>query len=166
MLRIFTFFTIFFLVTFTFAQEQAKTEELSMMPQWQLYNEAGQLVKSSDFLGKPLVIHFWATWCPYCKKLQPGLDRLYKKYQADGLQMIAVSIREDEGAKPQKELDSRGMSFKTLIKGNEMARNLFDVSGTPTTVFIDKAGHIVISTSISDPDDPRLEKTVKYIVEN
>ena len=59
MLRILTFFTVIFLTTLSFAQD-----------------EAGQLVKSSDFLGKPLVIHFWATWCPYCKKLQPGLDKL------------------------------------------------------------------------------------------
>ena len=166
MLRILTFFTVIFLTTLSFAQDEAKTAKLPMMPQWQLYNEAGQLVKSSDFLGKPLVIHFWATWCPYCKKLQPGLDKLYQKYQADGLQMIAVSIREDEGARPQKELDNRGMSFKTLINGDDMARNLFNVSGTPTTVFIDKAGHVVGSTRISKPDDPRLEKIVKYIVEN
>tara|TARA_R110002167_G_scaffold10926_2_gene48894 strand:+ start:127 stop:627 length:501 start_codon:yes stop_codon:yes gene_type:complete len=164
MLRIFTFLTVILFTTFCFAQEQVKTTELSKMPAWQLYNEAGQLVKSSDFLGKPLVIHFWATWCPYCKKLQPGLDSLYKKYQAEGLQMIAISIREDDGARPQKELDSRGMSFKTLINGDDLGRDLFHVKGTPTTVFIDKTGNIVGSTSISDPDDPRLEKIVKYIV--
>lgn len=166
MLRIITFFTLIFFTTLTFAQVAPETDELPLMPQWQLYNEEGLLVKSSDFLGKPLVIHFWATWCPYCKKLQPGLDKLYQKYQADGLQMIAVSIREDEGATPQKELDSRGMSFKTLINGTDMARHLFNVNGTPTTVFIDKTGHIVGSTRTSDPSDPRLEKIVDYIVEN
>ncbi len=166
MLRIFTFLTVIFLTTFIFAQEKTKTEELPMMSQWQLYNEAGQLVKSSDFQGKPLVIHFWATWCPYCKKLQPGLDTLYRKYQADGLQMIAISIREDEGATPQKELDGRGMSFKTLITVAAAAKNLFSVTGTPTTVFIDNTGHVVGSTSISDPDDPRLVTIVKYIVDN
>jgi len=166
MLRIFTFFTVIFFTTIALAQENAKTETLPMMPQWQLYDGAGQLVKSSDFLGKPLVIHFWATWCPYCKKLQPGLEKLYQKYQGDGLQMIAVSLREDEGATPQKALHSRGMTFKTLIKGDDVGMNLFSVSGTPTTVFIDKAGYIIGSTSTSEPDDPRLEKIVKYIVEN
>lgn len=167
MLRIFTFFTFILLTTISLAQEDAATTaELPMMPEWQLYNEAGQLVKSSDFLGKPLVIHFWATWCPYCKKLQPGLEKLYQKYQADGLQMIAISLREDKGATPQKELDSRGITFKTLINGDDVGMNLFNVSGTPTTIFIDKAGHVIGSTSVSEPDDPRLEKTVKYIVES
>jgi thiol-disulfide isomerase/thioredoxin len=166
MLRIFTFFTVIFFTAFAFSHGETTTEKLPMMPQWQLYNEAGQLVKSSDFLGKPLVIHFWATWCPYCKKLQPGLEKLYQKYQADGLKMIAISLREDEGATPQQELDSRGMTFKTLIKGHDVGIKLFGVSGTTTTIFIDKAGHVISSTRISEPDDPRLEKTVKYIVEN
>jgi thiol-disulfide isomerase/thioredoxin len=166
MLRIFTFFTVIFFTAIVFAQDKAKTEVLPEIPQWQLYNEAGQLVKSSDFLGKPLVIHFWATWCPYCKKLQPGLEKLYQKYQADGLQMIAVSIREDEGAEPQKELESRGMTFKTLIKGHDVGMHMFSVSGTPTTIFIDRTGHVVSSTRISDPNDPRLEEIVKYIVKN
>jgi cytochrome c biogenesis protein CcmG/thiol:disulfide interchange protein DsbE len=154
-----------FFTSVAFSHGEKATEEFPMMPQWQLYNEAGQLVKSSDFVGKPLVIHFWATWCPYCKKLQPGLEKLYQKYQADGLQMIAISLREDEGATPQKELDRRGMTFKTLIKGHEVGLNLFGVSGTPTTIFIDKTGHIISSTRISAPDDPRLEEIVKYIVE-
>jgi cytochrome c biogenesis protein CcmG/thiol:disulfide interchange protein DsbE len=46
--------------------------------------------------------------------------------------------------------------------------NLFSVSGTPTPtkVFIDKSGHIIVSTSTSGPDDPRLEKVIKYILEN
>ena len=166
MLRIFTFFTVIFFTTIVFSKEKATTEKLPIMPQWQLYNEAGQLVKASDFVGKPLVIHFWATWCPYCKKLQPGLEKLYQKYQADGLQMIAVSIREDEGARPQKELESRGMTFKTLIKGHDVGMDLFRVSGTPTTIFIDRTGHIISNTRISEPDDPRLEEVVKYILEN
>lgn len=141
----------------TVAQEDSKA------PTWQLQTEQGQVVKSSDFEGKPLIIHFWATWCPYCKKLQPGLDRLYKKYQKDGLELISISIREDDGAKPQSVLDARGLNLKTVINGEKVAE-LFEVPGTPTTIFIDKKGNIIAQTQSSDPDDPRLEQAVKYIV--
>jgi thiol-disulfide isomerase/thioredoxin len=154
-----------FLLLFSFhlfAQEQVA---LTSAPDWQLVTEAGEQINSTDFAGKPLIIHFWATWCPYCKKLQPGLDRLYKSYQADGLQLIAVSFWEDEGATPQAELIERGMSFKTVVNGDQVARNLFAVKGTPTTVFIDKNGRIVASTRISDPEDPRLETLVKLLLE-
>jgi thiol-disulfide isomerase/thioredoxin len=157
---------IFSLAIFGLAQAEqpVPVKELHVAPQWQLQNEAGDVVKSVDFAGKPLIIHFWATWCPYCKKLQPGLDRLYKKYQSDGLQLIAISFWEDEGATPQAELVERGMSFSTVIDGDHVARNLFGVKGTPTTVFVDKSGKILAMTRISDPEDPRLEAAVKSLL--
>jgi cytochrome c biogenesis protein CcmG/thiol:disulfide interchange protein DsbE len=82
--------------------------------------------------------------------------------------MIAVSLKEGEGATPQKELDSTGISFKIFINGDDVGMNLFSVSGTPTPtkVFIDKSGHIIVSISTSGPDDPRLENVIKYILEN
>jgi cytochrome c biogenesis protein CcmG/thiol:disulfide interchange protein DsbE len=159
---VFSFIFPLLLCVQLFAQEQ---EALSKAPQWQLFTEAGKQVNSSDFAGKPLIIHFWATWCPYCKKLQPGLDKLYKTYQSEGLQLIAVSFWEDEGATPQAELVARGLSFDTVVKGDDVARKGFAVKGTPTTVFIDKNGYIVASTRISDPEDPRLERMVKLLLE-
>jgi thiol-disulfide isomerase/thioredoxin len=148
----------------SFANAIPKDAEWLEAPHWQLYNEAGQLIESTDFAGKPLIIHFWATWCPYCKKLQPGLDKLYKKYQADGLQLIAISFREDEGATPQAVLEERGMSFSTVVNGGQVAKDLFAVTGTPTTIFIDRLGRIVTTTRVSDPDDPRLEKIIKGLL--
>lgn len=162
MLRI-LFFT-FLLTSINFANAGPSDGERLEAPQWQLYNEVGDLVKSSDYAGKPLIIHFWATWCPYCKKLQPGLDKLYKKYQADGLQLIAISFREDEGVTPQAVLEERGMSFSTVVNGDRVAQNLFGVKGTPTTIFIDKNGRIITSSRVSDPDDPRLEKIIKVML--
>lgn len=158
------------LLTLTFSgdglgQSTADNSVLPLAPAWTLYNEAGTEVQSTEFAGKPLILHFWATWCPYCKKLQPGLDKLYRKYRGQGLQMIAVSIMEDEGAKPQAELDVRGMSFNTLIKGEKIAR-LFHMQGTPTTVFINSQGQVVASTRLSDPEDPRLEQVAKSLLNN
>jgi thiol-disulfide isomerase/thioredoxin len=157
--------TIVFFLVFSFYISAQDQPVLTSAPDWQLFTETGKEIKSSDFAGKPLIIHFWATWCPYCKKLQPGLDKLYKTYQTDSLQLIAVSFWEDEGATPQAELEARGMSFETVINGDHVARNLFAVKSTPTTVFIDKYGRIVASTRISDPEDPRLEAMVKLLLE-
>ncbi|MFQ3235502.1 MAG: cytochrome c biogenesis protein CcmG/thiol:disulfide interchange protein DsbE [Paraglaciecola sp.] len=156
------------LLTLTFSgkgegRSTGNTSVLRTAPAWSLYNEAGTEVQSTEFAGKPLILHFWATWCPYCKKLQPGLDKLYRKYRTEGLQMIAVSIMEDEGATPQAELDTRGMSFNTLIKGEKIAR-LFHVQGTPTTVFINSQGQVVASTRLSDPNNPGLEKVINSLL--
>lgn len=158
------FISILFFISL-FVITAAPAQEVEQAPEWQLSTETGELVKSSDFAGKPVIIHFWATWCPYCKKLQPGLDRLYKAYADQGLQMIAISFWEDEGATPQAALDARGHSFKTVVDGDHVARQLFGVKGTPTTVFIDKKGNIIARTRISDPNDERLEKVVKLLLQ-
>ncbi|WP_232283292.1 TlpA family protein disulfide reductase [Paraglaciecola sp. T6c] len=142
----------------------ASAAPLKMAPNWSLQDADGNQVSSTDFAGKPLIIHFWATWCPYCKKLQPGLERLYVKYQQQGLQMIAISLREDEDAKPQEALNARGMTFKTLVNGDQVAMDKFYVRGTPTTFFINAKGQVVVATQLSDPHDPRLEQVVKSIL--
>ena len=128
-----------------------------------LSTESGEVISLSDYKGKPLVLHFWATWCPYCKKLQPGLDKLYLKYQKQGLEMVAVSFWEEVGATPQAELLKRGMHFTTLVNGDNVAK-LFEVKGTPTTLFINKSGEILWKTSNSDPNNPKLEQAIQAII--
>lgn len=159
------YFVYSLLIASTLLSAQVTAKEPEKAPEWELKTEAGEVVKSSDFAGKPVIVHFWATWCPYCKKVQPGLDKLYQAYGDQGLQIIAISFWEDEGATPQAVLDERGHTFKTLVNGDHVARQLFGVQGTPTTVFIDKDGNIVAKTRISDPDDERLEKVVQLLLE-
>lgn len=156
--------SVFVLLAFSANAEEGKKRS-HQAPAWELYDESNHPIRSSDFDGKPLILHFWATWCPYCKKLQPGLDRLHKKYEKDGLQLVAISFWEDEGATPQAVLRERGLTFKTAVNGDKVAKELFGVKGTPTTFFIDAKGTIIAKTRISDPDDPRLEKVVKLILD-
>ena len=83
-------------------------------PDFTLKDASGEDVSLSDYRGKVVILHFWATWCPYCKRLQPGLDALYKKYQQDGVELLGISFSEDADADPQGTLDKRGHKFKTL----------------------------------------------------
>jgi len=128
-----------------------------------LSTELGQVISLSDYKGKPLVLHFWATWCPYCKKLQPSLDKLYIKYQTQGLEMVAISFWEEDGADPQAELSKRGMNFITLINGDNIAKQ-YGVKGTPTTFFINSSGEVLYKSTNSDPDNPKLEQAVQAII--
>jgi cytochrome c biogenesis protein CcmG/thiol:disulfide interchange protein DsbE len=124
-------------------------------PDFNLADEEGRQVSLSDYAGSPLVLHFWASWCPYCKKLQPGLDALAIEYEKSGIVLLGINFREDEGVNPQAVLRQRGMHFKTLVRGDEAARS-YAVRGTPTTFFIDSQGHTVGVTNTSDPNDPVL----------
>ena len=133
-------------------------------PPFSLPDAEGKQVSLSDFQGKPLVLHFWASWCPYCRKLQPGLERLSLKYRDQGLIVLGVSFREDEGVQPQAVLKRRGHTFKTLVDGDEVA-SAYGVRGTPTTIFITRQGKIVGVTNSSDPADPILERLSTAILE-
>ncbi|XOV79007.1 MAG: TlpA family protein disulfide reductase [Aestuariibacter sp.] len=129
------------------------------MPDWQLYTQSGEKLEYQKLQGKPLLLHFWATWCPYCKKLQPGLERLRQKYQSQGLQVIGISFNEDQGVKPQDTLSNRGINFVTAVDGDQLAREM-GVMGTPTTYFVYADGTILTVTNTSNPNDPLLERAV------
>jgi thiol-disulfide isomerase/thioredoxin len=55
-----------------YGKTQAKPEPLLPAPQWQLLDANGQAVSSKGYEGQPLVIYFWAIWCPYCQKSPLG----------------------------------------------------------------------------------------------
>jgi cytochrome c biogenesis protein CcmG/thiol:disulfide interchange protein DsbE len=132
-------------------------------PDWTLKYADGESVSLSDFRGKPVLLHFWATWCPYCKRLQPGLNQLYTKYHDQGLEIIGISYREEDGAMPQAVLDERGIVFPTAVNGEDVAAS-YGVKGTPTNVFIDRQGNITKVIADSDPENPEFEAGVLAII--
>jgi cytochrome c biogenesis protein CcmG/thiol:disulfide interchange protein DsbE len=143
----------------------AATTEATAAPAFSLQNEAGATVSLSDFAGKPVVLHFWATWCPYCKKLQPGLVRLKLANKDSDLVILGISFNEDEGAAPAQTLIDRGIDLDTVVNGDKTAQD-YGVQGTPTTVFINRQGEIVWQTNISDPNHPDLDKAVAFIIKD
>lgn len=132
-------------------------------PDWTLKDSLGEEVSLKDYRGKILILHFWATWCPYCKKVQPGLDKLYLEYKTQGVELLGISLREDEEANPQQSLIDRGHHFKTLLNGEKIAAT-YQVSGTPTTYFIDRQGQLKAVTHTSDPNDPGLREAIEYLL--
>jgi cytochrome c biogenesis protein CcmG/thiol:disulfide interchange protein DsbE len=152
----FSYIAFLFTVSFTIdAKEMAKP--------WQLKTQSGEVISLEQYKNTPIILHFWATWCPYCKKLQPTLVELQKKYQSQGVELISISFNEDDGALPQDEINHRGYSFITAVMGEEVAER-YGVRGTPTTFFINRKNEIIFKTSSSDITDPRLDLALKEII--
>ena len=128
-----------------------------------LLDAKGNKVKLSDYRGKIVVLHFWATWCPYCKRLQPGLEKLVESYADNEVVLLGVSFSEGPSAQPQKELELRGHKFTTLLNGEAVAKQ-FKVKGTPTTVFINQQGEKVSFTTTANPDAPMLKNTIEHML--
>ena len=159
--------TIFGLIAFVFmipsSNSLETTENVKLAPNFALADPQGKVHQWLEYKGKPTIIHFWATWCPYCKKLQPGLEKLRVDYSDSDLQILGISFNEDEGADPAQTLMERGIQFPTLVKG-ESAAKAYGVPGTPTTVFINRRGEVVWVTNISDPNNQKLKQAVDYIL--
>lgn len=134
---------------------------------WTLNNLNGTPVTLSDYQGQPVLLVFWATWCPYCKKLLPGIQSLHEKYGSgkygkNGLKIIAVNIREDW--KPKVYWRNHEYTFDSVLEGDKVAE-LYGVSGTPGLVFIEPSGKILSVKSFSDPEHPLLEKFASHFVQ-
>ncbi|MBA6287516.1 TlpA family protein disulfide reductase [Colwellia sp. MB3u-4] len=155
--------TLLVLLFFTLNANAAETTVAPQAPAWQLKTQYGDTISSAQFDGQATILHFWATWCPYCKVLQPKLVELEKKYQQQGVKLVAISFNEDDGVLPQDELAARGYSFPTAVHGDEVA-SLYGVSGTPTTFFINKHKQVIFKYTSADTSDPRLELAVQAIV--
>lgn len=134
---------------------EAQNKQFYAGEDWQLVNLKGEAVRLSDYQGQPVLLIFWATWCPYCKKLLPGIEKLHQKYHHQGLKVIAVNIREDW--KPKVYWRNHEYTFDAVLDGDKVAE-LYGVRGTPGIVFIAPDGKVLGVQSFSDPEHPLLEK--------
>ncbi len=136
-------------------ESSSKTQSAYQDKDWTLNNLAGEAVTLSDFQGRPTLLVFWATWCPYCKKLLPGIAELNDKYESQGLKVLAVNIYEDW--KPDVYWRNHEYTFDTVLEGDAIAAH-YGVKGTPSLIFIAPSGEVIDRDSFSDPKHPKLEK--------
>lgn len=111
-------------------------------PDFSLKNLDGSTLTLSDYRGqKPVILDFFATWCPNCQRDMPRLSRWYDKYK-DQVEVIGIDLRENKG-KVQKFIDSRNISFPIVLDPNGRVANSYGIRYTNTHFLIDIDGNIV-----------------------
>jgi thiol-disulfide isomerase/thioredoxin len=129
----------------TGATAAAVVQELPVLrqaPEWTLKDVDGREVKAGDFKGKVVIVDFWATWCPPCRKEIPDYVALQEKYRARGLVILGFSVDE----LPPEEVKAFGEQFKVnypLVMADGYTVEAFGgIEGLPTAFVIDRAGKI------------------------
>lgn len=102
----------------------------------------GRYIRLSDYRGKVILINFWATWCPPCRKEIPDLIRLQREYRSRGLQVIGVTYPPQKLAEVRRFVRRLRVNYPVAL-GSQQTMLLFSRSETlPTTVVIGTDGRI------------------------
>ncbi|MBQ9238565.1 MAG: TlpA family protein disulfide reductase [Treponema sp.] len=101
-------------------------------------------VRLSDFRGKPVIINFWASWCPPCRSEMPDFDAAYKQY-GDAIVFLMINLTDgshETMARAQSYVDKQRYSFPVYFDTEAQAAIAYDIRTLPQTYFIDRAGHV------------------------
>ena len=134
------FFFMLFIGIFMNVISLYKAQELNKQ---ELTIRTHKLIDASTYVvpnDKPLMLHFWATWCPICKAESDNIERLSHHYN-----VVTVAVNSGTDYEIKKYLNERGLTFKVINDKNSSLAKHFNVNVFPTTFIYDKNKKLVFS---------------------
>ncbi len=123
---------------------ESSSSATATAPDFTVYTGDGTPVKLSDFRGKPVVLNFWASWCPPCKAEMPDFDAAYQKYpQVQFLMVNATDGSRETVESAQAHVTEQGYSFPVFFDTELSASIAYQATALPCTYFIDENGNLV-----------------------
>ena len=124
----------------------------------------GNSVALSDFLGRPVLLNFWATWCAPCREEIPLLKTIHADSQWQNEELVILPVNIGEGKSTVKEFtEEYEVSFTVLLDTERTVFRQYFVRGVPTTYFIDRKGVIQSVTIGAFVDIEEIEKNLNKI---
>lgn len=135
-------------------------------PGFTVMNGEGEDVRLEDYLGKPILLNFWATWCPPCRGELPAFETMSKRY---GNEVVFMMIDLTDGYREtpknvQRFLSEHGYTFPVYYDAKGNAAKAYHVSSIPFTVAIDKNGN-VHKTHLGAVNEKTLEALIQSLLD-
>lgn len=127
------------------APGKAGEREGTEAPDFTVYDGDGKAVKLSELVGKPIVLNFWASWCPPCKGEMPGFEEVYGQV-GDEVTFVMVDLvdgQRETQEKGSRYVKAQGFSFPVYYDLAQEAAVRYGINSIPRTYFIDKDGDVI-----------------------
>ena len=119
-------------------------QQTQAAPDFTVYDADGNEVKLSDFVGKPTVVNFWASWCGPCKSEMPDFQEKYAQY-GDRVNFLMVNMTDGSRETVDKAsvfITQQGYTFPVYFDTAQNAAITYSVYSLPTTYFMNAKGEI------------------------
>lgn len=131
------------------AAEEPQDEEKQLAPNFTVYDVDGNEIELHDFIGKPIVLNFWASWCGPCQMEMPDFEEAYKTY---GDQVNFLMVNMTDGARETVEtasafISDKAYTFPVFYDTAQEAAYGYGVYSLPTTYFLDSEGYGIAQAS-------------------
>ena len=122
---------------------QAKTEvEATPAPEFSLQDLQGNSLSLSSYKGKVLILNFWATWCPPCRREIPDFIEAYKDLKDKGLEILGVSVDSLSADALRDWAQKAGMNYPVALATQKIVQDYEPGEFIPATIVIDRRGRI------------------------
>ena len=134
------------------------SEENRPASAWAVTLPDGRALSSDSLRGKVVLVNFWATWCPYCRKEKPVIDNFWKAHRAQGFEVVSISV-DDPPEKIAAWMQDKDYAFMAAPTNASVTAAFGNVASVPTSFIVDTEGRIRHKIA-GQVHYPRLEKLV------
>ena len=127
---------IFFLISMVLNYIR-KPEIKENIYDYKLIDMHGNSIDFSSYKGEPLVVHFWATWCPTCKLEASNIDALSKEYN-----VVSIAVTSGNNEQINKFMQKHQLNYKVISDVEGSLAEKFNISAYPTTLIYTKSGKL------------------------
>jgi len=135
-------------------------------PALRLKDLGGNAHDLAQLRGRVVLVNFWATWCPPCRREMPSMERLSQALKGEAFSVLAVDVGEDSDAIDAftGQLDT-APTFPILLDTRSKVLQAWKVAGLPTTFLIDRQGRLVASAiGGREFDHPEMVATIRGLL--